>query len=699
MMGRHRTAALCALTVAVAGLCAAQDGVHVLEAFDARRLPGTVEVREAKAKTIRYEGGRALRLRTQAQTSPSVAIEPAREAWDWTVYSGIAVDVVNRGGFPLDLFVRVNSVGVDGERLSNRTHLTVPAGGKRTVRQYFTNHGLGPYWGMRGIPGLGPVLMHGPGLGEGLSLNAAHVTGVRFYLRRPAQDHEFLVDNVRLFEPGSALERAVPMPFVDQFGQYIHDDWAGKLHSEDEMKEAYAAESATLENAAWPADWDQYGGWAGGPQLEATGWFRTEQLDGKWWLVTPEGHLFFSLGVTCVRSGDATFYTGREHWFEWLPEPGGPFSSALGQRKNVHSMAEPINGGGGTVSFYQINLLRRFGGDWRAGSRELAYKRLKAWGFNTLGNWSSGDVCANSPVPFAVSCGTGGAVIEASSGFWGKMTDVYDPSFAGNARRSIAGLTEQYRDNPYCIGYFVDNEQSWKDIPRSVLASPPGQPARKVFIDDLKAKYGGLEKLNAAWGTDCSNWDLLRAPDYPNEVVSEDCDAFEYKFAREYFDTVAAVVREHAPHQLYLGCRFTLAYFPRQVLRACAETADVVSTNLYQPELREGAFPDLGKPYMIGEFHFGSLDTGMFHPGLQSAEDRVDRGRKYTGYVESVAASPLFVGCHWFQYCDQPLTGRFHDGENYNIGLVSGTDIPYPALTGAARACHEQLYRRRYEAK
>jgi hypothetical protein len=27
---------------------------------------------------------------------------------------------------------------------------------------------------------------------------------------------------------------------------------------------------------------------------------------------------------------------------------------------------------------------------------------------------------------------------------------------------------------------------------------------------------------------------------------------------------------------------------------------------------------------------------------------------------------PSFVGAHWFQYTDQPLTGRTLDGENYN---------------------------------
>jgi agarase len=50
------------------------------------------------------------------------------------------------------------------------------------------------------------------------------------------------------------------------------------------------------------------------------------------------------------------------------------------------------------------------------------------------------------------------------------------------------------------------------------------------------------------------------------------------------------------------------------------------------------------------------------------------------------------VGCHWFQYVDQPVTGRSLDGENYNIGLVTITDTPYPELVEAAREVHREVH-------
>src|SRR5208283_5077013 len=75
-------------------------------------------------------------------------------------------------------------------------------------------------------------------------------------------------------------------------------------------------EAAELAAHPGPKGWDRFGGWAAGPQLKATGFFRTEKVGGKWWLVDPEGRLFFSHGMDCVRALDATPIVERESWFD-----------------------------------------------------------------------------------------------------------------------------------------------------------------------------------------------------------------------------------------------------------------------------------------------------------------------------------------------------------------------------------------------
>jgi agarase len=82
-------------------------------------------------------------------------------------------------------------------------------------------------------------------------------------------------------------------------------------------------------------------------------------------------------------------------------------------------------------------------------------------------------------------------------------------------------------------------------------------------------------------------------------------------------------------------------------------------------------------------------------PGLVAAASQEERAQGFKRYVESVLDNPNFVGCHLFQYVDQPNTGRVLDGENYAIGFVDVTDTPYPELVKAAREVNGTIYSRR----
>ena len=100
------------------------------------------------------------------------------------------------------------------------------------------------------------------------------------------------------------------------------------------------------------------------------------------------------------------------------------------------------------------------------------------------------------------------------------------------------------------------------------------------------------------------------------------------------------------------------------------------------------------RPILVGEFHFGCLDRGMFHAGLKPVFDQNERARSYVRFVEGCLRHPLIVGCHWFQYRDQPLLGRW-DGESFEIGFVDVCDRPYPELCRAARKLGGEIYVKR----
>jgi hypothetical protein len=75
---------------------------------------------------------------------------------------------------------------------------------------------------------------------------------------------------------------------------------------------------------------------------------------------------------------------------------------------------------------------------------------------------------------------------------------------------------------------------------------------------------------------------------------------------------------------------------------------------------------------------------------LCQTRNQEERGTAYRYYVENAAAHPAVIGTHWFQWIDQPSTGR-NDGENYNIGLVDVTDRPYPEMIKATKETYKRL--------
>jgi len=91
---------------------------------------------------------------------------------------------------------------------------------------------------------------------------------------------------------------------------------------------------------------------------------------------------------------------------------------------------------------------------------------------------------------------------------------------------------------------------------------------------------------------------------------------------------------------------------------------------------------------LIGEFHFGSADRGPFGDGVVSVSSEAERGEAYARFITAAATDPDIVGAHWFQYTDQPVTGRLLDGENSHVGLVGITDIPFGGFVDAVRAAN-----------
>jgi len=637
------------------------------------------------------EGERALLIRFHTVRWPALFIRPA-EPWDLRGWGEIVMDLTNPEGEPVSFSVRVDDdPRADGARYCRTGSGTLAPGATRTFA--FPLNVTEPMsLGMRGLP-VWPATTSLGSRGS-WTLDLAHIVQFQIFLSSPERARSLIVDSIR-WRTARPLEN-----IVDPWGQHTGDDWPGKLYSDEEWAARRETEERELAENTALAERDEWGGWAAGARLEGSGFFRAAKLDGKWWLVTPGGSLFFSAGIDCVRPASPTFVTGREAMFRWLPDSDHPLARYYGR---ATSSQGPVKEGR-TYDFHSANLERKYGPGFMAAWSETALRRLRSWGFNTVGNWSDASVYSRG-VPWVSTTHYSGSFRWITVGASG-LGDPFDPEFEKAVRSTLARTLQPALGDPYCVGHFVDNEMPWGStatdaaryqVALAVAAAGGSLRAREEFLKLLEARHGTLAALNQAWGAKFEAWQAVAAPPAPfTAAAREDLAAFTRHFARQYFRTVREAIRSIDPDHLYLGSRFHI-YTP-EVLEAAAEFVDVISFNIYQARIdpaRWAFLNDLDKPAIIGEFHFGALDRGMFHTGLVAAAGQENRAAMFQEYLRSVADHPNFVGAHWFQYTDQPLTGRTLDGENYNIGFVTVTDTPYPEMVRAAREVLGEIYRRR----
>jgi len=221
----------------------------------------------------------------------------------------------------------------------------------------------------------------------------------------------------------------------------------------------------------------------------------------------------------------------------------------------------------------------------------------------------------------------------------------------------------------------------------------------------LKVKYKNIKSLNTAWETDIESWATLEAGiNYKdkatfNEALVSDLSEMLEAYAMKYFQVIHDALAEVMPNHMYMGCRFASWGMSKETRSAAKKYVDVFSYNFYEEGLGNKYWKfleEIDRPSIIGEFHMGTKESGLFHPGLIHAADQEDRAKMYKRYLETVIDNPYFVGAHWFQYIDSPVSGRAHDGENYNVGYVTNTDVPYAPMIKATKELNAGLYQRRF---
>ena len=331
---------------------AAQD-FHLFDSFE-KLDPATIHTTDATVAKVKSGRQTVLQITTMHKAAwPGIVMAAPEGHWDISRFGRVVVSVKNTGSNSVTVSCRVDNPGADGTDhcRTGEISLEPQQSGRLFVdlRRTSSDDLGGKLFGMRGYP----VKRGGSG-----TIDPSNVTQLLVFVGKPNEDHHFEVSEFRatgVYTPPTAwTSDAAPFfPFIDTFGQYSHKNWPGKTKSLADLTARRSAEAAELAREPGPYDWDEYGGWKIGPTLRATGFFRTEKYRGKWWLVDPDGYLFFSNGIDCVGYGDRTPIDERERWFAGFPGkkptspsfcPNNSRSRAImpGYRRNVSRLSRPI---------------------------------------------------------------------------------------------------------------------------------------------------------------------------------------------------------------------------------------------------------------------------------------------------------------------------------------------------------------------
>ncbi len=609
--------------------------------------------------------------------SQTLAITSGAQPWNLSNYLYLAADVHNGSSQEVTIVCRVEDPDYVGWHHYAESVARVEAGETTTVLVFLKRknapdetlktlfpgmdalpNGYMPHWSGLDPTRISKIVMGLESWGTNLNLELRNLRAIGICDSAP-------------------LTTADYFPFIDLYGQFRHADWPTKIHSPKDLAVQRKAEAALLQASPRPPSWDKYGGFKDGPQLAASGNFRVEKYAGKWWLVDPEGRLFWSHGVTGVGVSSTAPVQGRKKFFTELP---------------TTDQSDPKG-----VNWYLANLKLKYGVHAEAAAATLAHERLPSWGLNTLACWSDQKITSLDKTPYTKILNIGGPKLAPSL----RLSDPFNTALARSARRAYEGEKNSTAKDPWCIGYFIGNELEWRggpEIVNEVLTAPAKKAGKKALVELLQARHFTITNLNTAWHTTYLSWDNLLAS--TNKVDAtlalEDFTAFNEQLAERYYQTCEAELKRATPNKLNLGSRFHTVN-PIAV-RAAAKHCDVVSFNKYNTSIRNLNLPDaLDRPVIIGEFHFPAWDRSFAATADCSQLCEKQRADSYWYYITGALDNALIVGTHWFQYLDQPLIGR-GDGENFPIGFVDVTDTPYDALTKVTRELGDNLYVRRLQA-
>ena len=474
---------------------------------------------------------------------------------------------------------------------------------------------------------------------NGKRMNLSDIAYVGIHMARCHIKPVLNISSARFTSESAPLSDFSFDSLIDEFGQWNQKDWKNKTHSLDELKQYFNGEFTKAEEFLKDYKDEFYG--EGEAKYNATGYFRTEKLpDGRFTMVAPDGKEFFGFGCDCVGTNIT-----------------GPLEDG-----KIHN-------------FLEDNLRKVWGDLYYEKWSVLTKYRLIKWGINTIAAWSDINFAKKSKIPYV-------SIMHryptTKNNIYRDFPDVFSDEFKENAK-TYAKALDEFKGDPYLIGYFMSNEPNWAfvwglNLGYETFISPKAIKSKIKLISFLERKYmDNIADLNYDFGTEFEEFNDILYANLNTKITDRAVkilDEFSKVLIKEYIKVPALALKEIDKEHLNLGIRY--AFISNDDLFEGKEYLDIFSINCYDnycDKAVKRVFDKTGMPIMVGEFHFGALDAGLPATGIRGVTNQTERGKAIRAYIDNAKNTGCCVGAHYFQLNDQPYLGRF-DGENYNIGLV-----------------------------
>ncbi|MBB3700758.1 hypothetical protein KMW28_19245 [Flammeovirga yaeyamensis] len=393
---------------------------------------------------------------------------------------------------------------------------------------------------------------------------------------------------------------------------------------------------------------DKYGGEIE-QKFESTGYFRTQKIDGRWWIIDPLGHKYIHKAVNSINKGKSdrnkeafrTLYATTSNWMEatadllWQNGFNG-----MGSWSNYKAI-QTNNSEKGTHISYTVNL-------------SLMGKYGKKRG--------------------------GTYAVPGHLGYPNNAPFIFDKGFEEFCFEFVKNELPKYKNDDNLLGYFTDNEMPFKrNILDGYLKNDPsdeGYIAAKNWLEENSISKGEID-------------DAIR-------------DQFLAYTISTYMEVVTNAIKAVDPNHLILGIRlYTSEKNNESFMTAYGKYVDVVSVNYYhrwtpkQEEMNDWE-KWTQKPFMITEWYTKSDDTGL--PNNAGAgwvvKTQNDRGLFYQNYTLGLMKNKNCVGWHWFKYIDNDPTMKNAELSNTdsNKGIIDYKYEPYQDLMIKMKDLNERVY-------